>query len=723
MGVIRPRAATAALIFICVAQPLAAAEIELRSTSRDPRQTCAGQVVASAECSGTDCPAPRRLSLAALPTSLDLADPHAWSLTVESPNCWAAPARVPPSPTPAAVELTLWPRATITGPMTAIDGGAVPLTLRVRVASPPDRRPGFEAVVPCPVSQGVWSCSVPATDIDLRIEAEGFVPVYHWNIRITPGETKKLSATRLTRGASLAGWADVPAGPIEGIEVELVPTAAATELPASDQFSTRTSVMPANGRGFFQFSGIAPGSYRVTARKRGWSPARETDVRVDAGREHVLRQPLRLTPLASLAIVIQPPLGPDARPWKIALSRPAPLSRSFAIVKQERASDSGYWSGNDLEADRYRLTVTDTAGSVFATRDIEVAHPGSSEMVTIEKVAVVGRVLAGNDPLEARVTFIDGRVRVQMESGEDGSFGGVLPRPGKWDIDVRPDGGANLHYEPVEITVNDSGDPAEVEIALPGGRVRGVVVDERGNPLSATVRVRAGASVKAYGSTGSDGTFEFVGLAPGPAGIEADADTEGSALVSHEIREEAGEELRIVVPKRRAVTIRLITPDGRAVSGAVVWQFLPPFRRRTEALSGPDGTVTLQVPADGSIDAAVFAAGFPIKLLSLPRDVKSGITVAVQPVGGLLRFVVGDQAWPYIARDDGPFFAVAGLFFRSDPLGPPYGFTSGGFAPELEPGTYVICPGTRLSERCQRRALGPGTRATVDLRPAAGGGK
>jgi hypothetical protein len=723
VGVIRSRAAAAAIVSVCIAPSLAAAQIELRTISHDAPHACTGKVVASAECSGTGCPAPRPIPLAALPTTLTLPDPYAWSIALESANCWAAPVRIPPPPAPDAVELTLWPSATIGGPMTAIDGGAVPRTLRVEFTSPPDRPAMLQTVVTCPVSRGAWTCSVPATDLDLRVEAEGFVPVYLWNVRTSPGETKKLAATRLTRGASLAGWVDVPNGGVQDAEVELFATGAATEIPASDRFLTRSSISSVNERGFFQFSGTPPGSYSVTARKRGWSPARETDVRVDAGREHVLRQSLRLAPLASLAIIIQPPLSPDSAPWKITLSRPAPLSQSFAIVKQERASDSGYWSGNDLEADQYKLTILDSAGSVFATRDIEVAPPGSSEVVTIEKVAVIGQVMAGDVPLQARVTFIDGRLRVQMESGEEGSFGGVLPRPATWDVDVRPAGGANIHYKPVEISANDDGGPAEVKIVLPGGRVRGVVVDERGNPLSATVRVRTGASVKAYGSTDSDGKFAFMGLMPGLAGIEAEADPEGSALISHEITEETGEELKIVVPKRRAVTIRLVTPDGRAVSGAVVWQFLPPFRRRVEALSGPDGTVTLHAPTDGSIDAAIFAAGFPIKLVSLPRDVKSGISVAMQPVGGLLRFVTNGQAWPYIARDDGPFFPVAGLFFRPDPVGPPYGFTSAGFTPELEPGMYVICPGSRFSERCQRRALGPGTRTTVDMRPAPGTGE
>ncbi|HYC87764.1 MAG TPA: carboxypeptidase-like regulatory domain-containing protein [Thermoanaerobaculia bacterium] len=697
-----------------------AAPVTVHTTAVDPRLQCDGEIVARAECGGADCATSRWRLGPTHTVDLDRSQPFDWIIGVESKNCWAPPVRLTTAAPSPSVDVTLWPRATIAGTV-SVQGDLAPRLLRARLTLPPGRDTSLDTVIPCPVERGRWTCSVPATEIDIRLDADGFVPSYLWNVRAQHGKVTTLPATRLIRGASISGWVEVPHGDGKAAEVELLPIGAAPEIPVAHGDAPRSSITIANDRGFFQFPEVPPGSYSLIARKRGWSPAREPNVEIETGREYVLRAPLRLQPLASLSVTLQPPVGPDKSPWRVTLSRPAPLSRSFAVVRQEQAAESGYWTGMDLEADFYRLTVTDSRGSVFARREITLTAPGLSEVITIEKVAVAGRVTAGQNAIEARLAFIDGSLRVEMESGADGTFSGVLPQGGRWNLDVRPAGGANIHYGPIEIAASDDGEPAGVEIELPGGRARGLVLDESGRPLQATVRIRAGATVKAYGPTDAGGKFDFVALTPGPAQVEADAEDYGSALVPWTIAEEQTEDLRIVVPKRQAIAIRLVTPDGRAVSGAVVWQFLPPFRRRMEAVSGPDGTVRLQVPGSGSIDAAVFAAGLPLKLLSLPLDAKSGVVVTMNPTGGRLRFDIGDQAWPYIARSDGPFFPVAGLFFRPDPVGLPYGFTSAGFAPELEAGTYVICPGASLSERCQRRLLSPGTLTSVNLRPASGG--
>jgi hypothetical protein len=694
-----------------------AAPAVIRTATVDPRLQCDGELVARAECGGTDC-ATRRWRLGAAQTpELDVSQQFDWTLGVESKNCWAPSVRV--TATSPSVDVTLWSRATIAGTV-SVEGDAAPRVLRARLTTPLGHGVSLDTIVPCPVERGRWTCSVPATEVDIRLDAGGFIPSYSWNVKTETGKVTRLPATRLVRGASIAGWVEVPRGDVREAEVELLPAGAAPEMPLAQRDTPRSSITIANERGFFQFAAVPPGSYSVVARKRGWSPARESDIEIEAGHEHVLRAPLRLQPLASLSVTLQPPVGPDENPWRVTLSRPAPLSRTFAVVRQEQAAESGYWTGNDLEADVYKLTVTDSRGSVFARREITLTPAGWSEVVTIEKAGVAGRVTAGKEPIEARLAFIDGPLRVEMESGADGTFSGVLPQAGRWNLDVRPVGGANIHYGAVEVAASDDGVPAEVEIELPGGRARGLVLDESGRPLQALVRIRTGSTVKAYGSTDAEGKFDFVALTPGPAEVEADADDYGSALVSWTIAEQQTEVLRIVVPKRRMIAVRLATPDGRAVSGAVVWQFLPPFRRRFEAVSGPDGTVRLQVPGSGSIDAAVFAAGLPLKLLSLPLDPKNGVVVTMNPAGGRLRFDVAGQAWPFIARSDGPFFPVAGLFFRPDPVGLPYGVTGAGFAPELEAGTYVICPGASLSDRCQRRSLSPGTTTSVDLKPPSG---
>ena len=617
------------------------------------------------------------------------------------------------------MEVRLWPRSSVTGSIArTLDDAQSAKFLRAQISTPPGAQHRIEADVLCPVTRGRWTCDVPATAIDLRLERDGFAPVYLWNVNADRGATVRAGELRFARGASIAGWVTLPLSERPEVSVELTPRAESARSNAERRASP--SVTRVNQRGFFQFAGIAPGVYEITARSAGWSPAVESGVTVPAGGEVVLRDPLGLTPLASLSITIQPPVAPDSRPWKFTLSRATALSGSYRIVRQETVHDSGFWRSNDVEADRYRLTISDSSGSVFATRELQVNSPSSWELITIHTVRIRGRVVAGGAPVQGRISFISGRSRLMSDADEEGRFHASLPHGGQWDVEVKLPGGAILRARPVKVTETDDGEADDVTITLPGGRVAGSVVTEEGAPVEALVRVRAGSAVKAYAATDRRGRFTIVGVPEERVVIEADAGDYGSEQIEYDAAGAAEREVRIVVPKRRTISLRVVTPDGWPASGAVVRQLMPPYWHRVEKHADADGVVTLRVPAQGTVDAAIFTPGFPLRLVSIGPDVKSGAVVALHSAGGRVRFNEIDSRWPFVAPEGGSFFPVVSLWFRAHAGALPFGFGADGFAPELAPGTYTVCPTATLSEECERWTVRPGDYVRTGVRPVSG---
>lgn len=691
-------------VLLAAAPVASAAEVQIVPHVVQPGLECRGHLLAQSGCADGSCTATRRLPLTGA-HAIDVRD-TAWVITLQSENCWAAATEVQAGGE-ARREIDLWPLSAVHGSIAeSIEKSVTPKVVRARVTTPPGSDRMIVAELDCPVARGRWTCAAPATVIDVRLQRDGFLPVYRWDLKPGLDAPVDAGAIQFARGAAIVGWATIPSRTKTETTVEL-----------ASQGGVAVSLTRANARGFFQFAGIEPGRYDVTARAHGWSPATARDVKVGSGEEHLLREPLALEPLASLSVTIVPAVAPDRGPWHITLSRPSPLASSFRIMRQERVHESGFWAAHALEAERYRLTIRDSRGSTFATRDVDVRPPSSSEYVTIHAVRISGRVTAGDDPVQSTLTFRDGGFRVQVVTDDDGRFAGSLPHAGSWGLEIDLSG-AMLRSRQVAIDATDDGESEPLLISLPGGRIAGAVVDEAGRPHAAMIRVSIGGSVKAYVRTGADGKFSLTALPAERVTIEADAGDDGATSVSRDLSEESDEELSLVLERRRNVAVRLLTPEGRPVSGAIVWQLLPPHWRRIEKRTDREGTVELWVPNAGNVDAVIFAAGFPLELLSLERRVKNGVAIALPRAGGRIRFNASGSRWPFIAPEGGSFFPVASLFFLPAAGGLPHGFSESGFAPDLAPGTYTICPTAVVNADCERHVLKPGMSIHSAVRPS-----
>lgn len=629
--------------------------------------------------------------------------PGAIRWTLRSANCWAPPAAWESHP--AVVEVVTWPLAKLSGSVAVQDAAAAVDSLNARLQPAPGIAPTFAAEIACPVANGRWRCDTPAVPLDLRFSADGFVPAYLWDV--SQGATPEIV---LRRGTSISGWVESADGkPLAGAAVEVSRARQPGQRAAGATFRAVT-----NGRGFFQVVGAEPGpSYSVTARGDGFSRGSGGEVRVEPEKEFVLAAPIRLEPLASVEIAITPQLDPDGKPWTVQLSRAAP--DGYVRVVDEPATFGGVWSKDGIDAGRYAASIVDSRGSTFERREIEI-RPGSSDILRfqVSSVAVRGTVETGDEPLAARLAFIRAGRRIEITSDHEGVFRGVLPEAGEWSVEIRPISASSVLTRAVEVVVDDGTAEARVDIRLPGGRIHGRVVDEHGEPVEAMVNVHADKRI-AYANTDGEGKFALVGLEPQTVMLEAVTERGDAAVVVHEIAPK-GTPVRIVLDRGRRVDVRVVTTRGLPVPGAIVRQIIPPWRRRIETVTGPDGkftiTATKAVPV---VDIVIFAAGYPLKIVSLTTaSLPSEVVIGGQSAR-LRVYVRRTPPWPRIKRDDGGFFSLYEMMFKLDPVGMPRGMIPGGFEAELETGTYTICPEARITETCEVRTLVPGAATVVAL--------
>lgn len=651
---------------------------------------------------------------------LDLDRTQAWRLTASASGCWAAPLELPAGDWRALAEIVLLPAATIRGQLPGPDR---PQSIEGHVSVPPHI---VNASTSCRVDAARWSCTIPSASADVRLTADGFAPQYYWGLSVPAGETRDLGEARFARGGSIAGWvaAGARGATPEGAVVELYPETALGTVITDQHLGVRTASTHSNRRGFFQFRGVAPGSYAIVARKEGLSVVRVGGIPVSEPCEYLLKSSIVLPPLAALDVSIDPPLDGEGKPWRVRLTRPQPLSNFVETIAQESATPAGTWRRGGLDEGKYFLSVMDGRGSLQERRAIEVGSASGPVQIQLAQVPIRGRLTAGDRPLAATLWFQhpDGSRRVRLAADSEGRFEGVLPEEGKWRVQVQaPSGRATIRRRSVEVHRPPGAAAAEVNVTLPGGRLAGRVVDDSGRPLVADVAVSRDGALVGDGSTAEDGTFEIIGLEPGDVSVEAEADDAASGAVPARIGEEGDAQLQLVARRRLHVKGWIVTPAGQPVAGAMMRYFAAGSLARGEAVSGPSGEFVLDLPAAAPFaDVIVLAPGLPIVMRSIavnPEAARTPMEIMIDERGSRLTInMAGAPPWPYI-RSQGSLVSLLSLLLPSDGNGPPRGLARGGFSAEFAPGQYTVCPGPQQSDRCITQTLSASSEVTFDATP------
>jgi hypothetical protein len=631
-------------------------------------------------------------------TAVDVGD--AKSIRVVEPGGWWSP--VVATSGKAEVEVALWPAAELKGRLTVEKGSDGPRELEATFVLKGER-----VTVACPVEEGTWTCRLPSTKLDLRLAANDFVPHYLWDV--DPAKSGPV-AIALKRGASVAGWvaAERDGASMAAVTVKLVP---ATYGEADDQslLSLRTT---ANKRGFFQLTGVPAGRWIIAAEAADLSPSAIAEVEIDDRHETTLDDPLVLRDLATLNVSIQPGTYAPGVPWRVRLNRRPPRSRFVERVGETAASETGEWTHGRLPAGEYVVDVMNPRGAVYGTRHITVAPDMMPVQVDIERVTVRGKVHIGGDGIAAFVTFSSGRGEtVRIASNDDGELTVDLPFEGKWRVDVRlHDTKQELSAIPPVTVARRRGEPyADIDLELPGGRVKGRVVDESGKAVKSGVILTRSGSILAD-IYAADGTFELVGVRPGPAMIEAQGEGANSGLLPVNIDSNASP---VTLTLRRAKKLEgfVVTAEGGSVAGASI-RFLEAGAAIVgEVVTSPTGRFVIQVNATTTaVRVAIAATGLPSKLALLRVPEKhEAIEVVLGRASGRLIVPLRDSTWPFVGRDGAwasALHLVEPLFGRRTA---PRWATKDGMAIDLEPGEYTICPTHIPSPDCVTQVVAAGT--------------
>jgi hypothetical protein len=486
----------------------------------------------------------------------------------------------------------------------------------------------------------------------------------------------------------------------------------------------------ANERGFFQIVGAPPGSYLVVAEE----PARgraETTATVSARNETWINPAIQLEPAASVTFDLTPPLSPAGTPWSLQLLYARNGQQVSHAYPKHKVTEAGRLQVPRLLPGTYRVLVrgrsnpADRVEAVWSSSLVDVNEGHATELINIDVsgVDLCGTVLLGDDGLRARLTAHEmmSGFETSGESDDAGDFCLILPRPApSLAATSFVDFGIVSDEPPVNVGVRkwvhlQEANPT-VRIELGARTLRGTVVDEDGQPSTAHVTAKLGASVAGEMDTAEDGRFSFHGLEGDPVRVEAWGPKGAAKAVLAEPKvlddsdsdsDSASDELRLVLHATTTRTAR-VTSLGAPVPGALVLMMPLDFLASPRAMplqnTDEHGVFEFGVPISArAFGFLVSARGRPVRLGRAempPGQWAEGVPLEIQLPQESGTLVITDIPGVVLGEPEGlplPVVVHGGFWFYAENLSTA-GATRQGqtFTLLVEPGHYAICQMTPL---------------------------
>lgn len=556
--------------------------------------------------------------------TLQLSAQEPWSIGATAEGLWTSPVELQDGVN--AVTLRLWPAADVTFALRVSKGAAPPTQVRLRLnrgggaSGPSDLPPDSE--VTCPVdARGFVLCTVPAGRWDIRTKCVGFVPQYTWDAHVDAGKRFDLHTLDLKVGVALLGRVVTEAGLADAKQarVEVRPLierdAGAAGVPRSaGRLSMATGV---SDRGYFQFDGLAPGAYTLSAKQTTLEAEPSTitmtmDADVELAEPVVLLQPLQLN------VSIDPPVNPNHGEWGIVLL--AIRSGDMATIGQGTADVNGYWRSRAIPSGHYTVLVKNSPDGTVAKTEFDLARDSQDLNVKLDVVPVEGTVQIGSEPFAAGLWFggLHGDVRVKATSDEHGKFALILPRAGKWRVDVHGiDRSVDAAILDVDVELPKGKRVAQVPISLPNTDIRGAVHDRSGQTVAGAtvVLIPTGGPGGIVSTETTDvGDFEIQGQPAGNYSIEAKEGLRASDTMPVMLVEDlTPPELDLVIEERRHLRGSVSSFTG-PVPGAFVLAFPITADGRLavmmipQARTGLDGSFEIDLPPSTAMARVVATA-------------------------------------------------------------------------------------------------------------------
>lgn len=663
-----------------------------------------------------------------------------WKVVARAAGYWAAEELVSVGEEPVRLEVELFPTGRVQGELEPGGGSEPPGSLRAAFGPVPGVE-GRPAPVPngetrCPVEEeGQFTCELPLGMLDLELRREGHAAVYRWGLEVSREGPVGLGPITFHPGGSVVGYVVVE-GPLPAEEdawVKLSPLttgrATARARRRLDRQSRRAGL---NARGFFQLRGLAAGTYRLEAGATGYTTASLAPIRVVGGKESTLKEPLRLKPPLSITVAVTPAADPDGRPWEITLFPEPDGAGMTREPYRGRVDEAGNWSRDAVRPGEY-VVVIETSDALWHRAPVELLPSSDLLEVHLTLVEVDGSLTRDGEPVEASVVFggKSADERVRLISDDEGEFEGVLPRDGRWPVSVVLDD-QTLVLHPVSVVADERGE-AELSLEIPSGRLSGVVVDSRGDPVAgAEVLVSRSAAAELDESettTDEEGTFRFDGLVPDGYQIRARRPDPSSPLgssgstefVEVEVEEDDEAEVRLVLHGKRPVRVRLVSSRG-PVAGARYT-----VRPETESLltpgpldggvTGPTGTFETHVPDNAvAITVLVIAPGAATAIQRHGVVQGREVTMFVPQLGGTL--VLRGARWqarsPPLLFTEGTWMPLMLLRHRAQ-VRPLEDGRLEWRLPGMAPGGYRLCRGIRITSECDQGSLAVGGELVLEI--------
>jgi hypothetical protein len=694
------------LLLLCCGTA-AAADVGIHVPSAPLECLAAARLVATSDPAGQTVTAP--LAPSARSGSLSLTGDAVWRIRLDAPHCWSSSA-LWAAGSAGDVMLDVYRAGSVDGTL-QIGRGTAPQRFQVKLF----RAQGSESArtaasgdgddLSCVLEFPRWSCLVPGgVPFDLRLEAPGFAAVYYWNVVAAANRRTSVGASVLTPGASVTGSVQNPSGMPLKTKVVLFPL----QESRSRGLAAIERSQETNGKGFFQFTGLDPGEYRIVSYAAGYSPMVVSPVSVRNEQTVVLPRPITHVPFAKLTIALDPPTAAGGMPWVIALAEGTRISPAISPPPLgQPAGKDGRWSANHLRADVYRLQVLDRGGAVLDERFIDLSDGESHALdISIAGIRRHGMIRAGDAPLEADVEFSDpvGR-RVTAHASEGGTFDIVFPSPGQWTPVVRFPRGRNAARISVKSITVLTEKPDDIDILLPGGRVRGVVTSAGGDPSPAVVHLMRSGRLVAQQRTSDDGRFDLIGLSSGDYALDAEgADGTTPQPVPATVDDHSASDFTLVIQPYRRVHGIVLTPAGTPASGALVRVSVDNGLSWSRTVADVDGQFSYKAP--GRTDAVdLIALTFAYPALLMHAGAGEPIVMQLAQDGGVLRIRGLQRA--FIRAQDAAAPVQAFLYPE------PFGRFSGGIF--LQPGSYTVCPDPVAAPACQSATVGAGGEVTLEF--------
>jgi carboxypeptidase family protein len=704
----------AALLTILLAPALVAGAVHVNVVDRSLTGRCGtGVSVSAVPESGT--PVEGSLTAGTKALSLALDDAQGWRLRASAAGCWSTTESWVSATGTNEITLELYAAAALHGVLIAPAGDPPGLLHASAFRIAPDSNGAAPFSEPealdCVLDRLNWDCTVPAEfGHDVRLEPDGFAPVHLWNVTLRPAEKRLVEPQKIVRGASVAGWVQKPDGlPLADSVMTLAPLQPEHEnagRAGASQYKAKS-----NARGFFQFTGVAPGDYRLVSRTAEYPPAVVPVLTVRPLAALTWPRPLRHAHPVTMRVSIDPPKTKDGSSWRLTLTERMPLIPGTApVVQSLTAGEDGVWSASGLRADVYELVVKDSGEAVVERRDLDLTN-GAPEVLTltIHGIAMTGSLSVGDEPLAAadvRFTSVEGKI-FYVTTDENGRFAASFPSPGRWTPLVYPFGRerrAQVRAAAVEVPAE--GD-AMLEIVLPGGRLRGTVATKDGTPVKAAVHVVKGSALAAQQLTMGNGEFDFLGLSEGSYAVSAEADEGATARpLDVDVRENDTTDVKLTLEPYRIVRGTVYVPSGQPASGSVVRISTDHGISWTDLVAGVQGDFAYALPgAEQEALLVVVTYSYPAAIVRVPVGASGQppVSITLQPLGGLVEV---QPRRAYIIRGDLP--VPLNTFDLPNSMGLSRGV-------HLEPGSYSVCRQPRIEKSCRQVLVAPGTSATVTL--------